>query len=108
MSKGPGRIGRAILGLIGAEQAKRPDHLMISTDVLCRAAFGGEGSWAKAQRVSVLRAMYRIMAKETGWTTHRGGRGKDARVPRFHWQKPPEPKAKGKPAEGVGGDLGLC
>ncbi|HEX3346868.1 MAG TPA: hypothetical protein VHS58_02055 [Acetobacteraceae bacterium] len=96
MSKGPGRVERAIRAMIAAKRAAGWRYLTLSTAALCEAAFGGE-TWTTAQRVSVLRAMHRIAAKEAGWTTRRGGQGQGAHLLRFRWVEPPEPPQRERP-----------
>jgi hypothetical protein len=93
MSTGPGKVERAILALI--ERRKHP-----GTADLCRAAFG-DPPWTKAQRVSVLRAMHRIVAREPGWTAERRRAWNMEKAElRFSWQPPPSPpRPKTKPAK---------
>ena len=102
MSKGAGRVERIIRELIEAGRERWLAYLSTSTDALCRAVFGGEAPITKAQRVSVLRAMQRIMSKEAGWTSsRRAGHGRGGGPLQFIWRQPPEPprppRLKGKP-----------
>ncbi len=64
------KVERAIRTLI-AGQERLFQRVLLTTDMLCEAAFDCEGPYTKAQRVSVLRVMHRIIATEPGWTISR-------------------------------------
>ncbi len=92
MSAGPGRVERALLRMI---EPYRGMETGFGTGSLVQAAFDVTvttadllrwnfcGSATKAQRVSALRAMHRIAAREPGWTVeHQAG------AVRFRWHPP--------------------
>jgi hypothetical protein len=62
MSKGPGRVQRAILGLIEAE----PDGAWTIAD-LCRDAYPGANQIERKHRVAVLSALRRLPALPGTW-----------------------------------------
>lgn len=102
MSKGPGKVERAIRQDI-AERRRHLDRVVFTTSDLCQAAFGEDADaeyeaavdagadteyadgWTKSRRVSALRAMHRIMATEPGWTTERLPAGRSEPL-LFIWQ----------------------
>jgi hypothetical protein len=75
MSRGPGRVERAIRDMIEREQARQSAEeasLRFPSAAVYGAAF--VPPWSRAQQVSAQRAMYRVMAGETGWRTEGGKR----------------------------------
>ena len=119
MSKGPGRVERAIRALIEQEQSRllkrherndryaSADYVSITGWQILHAAYPSvDGPWTKAQKVSAFRAMHRIVAGQEHWTVeHRPRQAKMAGVDqvlplRFRWQPPPgPPKPKPKPVK---------
>ena len=109
MSTGPGRIEQAIRGMIEFERTigdvldrveplrERPrgvdpspverESLRIGSEMVCGAAFG-EPPWTHAEATSALRAMHRIIAREGGWRTKRGGEAGHRVV--FYYEPPAE------------------
>jgi hypothetical protein len=82
MSKGPGKVERAIRAEV-AELRRHQDRVEFTTSDICHAAFDDEGEarlvydddgdvvWTKSRQVSALRAMHRIVAAEPGWAIKR-------------------------------------
>jgi hypothetical protein len=67
MSKGPGRVERAIRDLFAAH----PDLAFI-TDELAEHCYGiSQDQLTRAHRVSVLRAAHKIVAPDPDWTAWR-------------------------------------
>jgi hypothetical protein len=66
MSRGPGRIERAIRALFDAH----PDR-HISTDDLVAHCYPGINHIERKHRVAVLRAAHKVVAADPDWTTHR-------------------------------------
>lgn len=62
MSRGPGRIERAIKGAFDAEPQR-----VFTTDELCAQVFAGAPRIEKKHRVSLIRAAKRVIAREENW-----------------------------------------
>src|SRR5215472_10864113 len=62
MSRGPGRIERAIKAAFDAEPAR-----MFTTEYLCTHVYAGATKIEKKHRVSLIRAAKRVLQREHNW-----------------------------------------
>jgi hypothetical protein len=63
MGRGPGHVERVIL-----EVLRDPELTRVSSTLLCARVFGArQREVTKSQRVSVLRAIRRVLSREAGW-----------------------------------------
>ena len=69
MSRGPGRIERAVKGAFDAQ----PNHTF-TTDELCACVFVGIQRIEKKHRVSLIRAAKRVVARERHWRMTRASK----------------------------------
>ena len=68
MSTGPGHVERSIRNLIEQSRGKhRGRAFALALIDLTQAVYGVSFGATKAQKVSALRAMHRIVAREPGW-----------------------------------------
>lgn len=71
MSRGPGRVERAIKAAFDAEPTR-----VFTTEYLCTHVYAGAAKIEKKHRVSLIRAAKRVLQRELGWRmtrTHKPG-----------------------------------
>lgn len=71
MSRGPGRVERAIKAAFEAEPTR-----VFTTEYLCAHVYAGATKIEKKHRVSLIRAAKRVLQRELGWRmtrTHKPG-----------------------------------
>src|SRR6185312_1628273 len=66
MSRGPGRVERAIKAAFDAEPTR-----VFTTEYLCTLVYGGAIKIEKKHRVSLIRAAKRVLQRELNWRMRR-------------------------------------
>src|SRR5580693_6615017 len=97
MSRGPGRVERAIKAAFEAEPTR-----VFTTEYLCTHVYAGATKIEKKHRVSLIRAAKRVLQREHSWRmtrTHMPGAALPSAAAAGGWFHQPPPKATKSCAE---------